>query len=53
MKALHDSQTLHGNIKLTNILLDKINRVKLSNYGMTGAYVEEDKILIIKEEAPK
>ncbi|KAL5579730.1 hypothetical protein UlMin_012172 [Ulmus minor] len=53
LKALHDRQKLHGNIKLTNILLDKNNRVKLSDYGMAGAYTDEDKILIIKQDAPK
>ncbi|KAL5583276.1 hypothetical protein UlMin_015718, partial [Ulmus minor] len=53
LKALHDRQKLHGNIKLTNILLDKNYRAKLSDYGMAGAYTDEDKILIIKQDAPK
>ncbi|KAL5579741.1 hypothetical protein UlMin_012183 [Ulmus minor] len=54
LRELHDHhQKPHGNIKLSNILLDKDNKVKLSDYGMADAYTEEDKILIVKENAPK
>ncbi|KAL5583271.1 hypothetical protein UlMin_015713 [Ulmus minor] len=53
LKALHDRQKLHGNIKLTNVLLDESDRVKLSDYGMIDTYTYSDKILIIKEEAAK
>ncbi|KAL5579738.1 hypothetical protein UlMin_012180 [Ulmus minor] len=54
LKELHDThKKLHGNIKLTNILLDESYTVKLSDYGMTGAYTEKGIISIIQKEAPK
>ncbi|PON58772.1 Tyrosine-protein kinase [Trema orientale] len=55
LKRLHKDErsVVHGNIKMTNILLDARKEPKLSDYGLAGVYTDENRILQIKKEAPK
>ncbi|PON40975.1 Tyrosine-protein kinase [Parasponia andersonii] len=55
LKRLHKDErsVVHGNVKMTNILLDARKEPKLSDYGLAGVYTDENRILQIRNEAPK
>ena len=44
---------VHGNLKASNILLDKHYKPKLSDFGFAGIYNEEDKFSVLKQNAPR